>query len=394
MTPPDEIAGEADGGSGTTSAADDSMSVTTRGDEPGTTTDASSTTGWLDPHLCLPFEPVDVPDLDGFGRWHDIDGDGIATFIAHDAVVVRPTIPTTYSVRIQHADGRVIEVPGRHTLFRDIDGDGNIDVLISPTSGPAAWLRGLGAEDWFEDVPRAVSLDDDAAPELWNAFLHHVNNDAFADLVQHPEDGPVGVRLGRGDGPFGPRQDLLRTGESVFVVASAQGRVLVWEEDPRHGFTGRYTQLRFGETLANPGRVSTEVITVYADARGDFDSDGDIDVLGSVGGMLTLLQVADDGWTVRALRPAADFAIGAFDTLPGEDLLVADGEDALLIRNFAAAPTADPEPVLYVPAKEAPDSRLFLSGSSSPIVGDGIDSVSWVAGPGGVWIHARVSPCE
>ncbi len=388
-----------EGGSSTSSFPEGSSSTspsTTGTPMPETTTDASTSTstGPSEPYACLRFETVELPDLDGFRRWVDINGDGNTAVIAWDDVVVQP-IPTTRLTRLQHEDGRVIELPGRHTRFSDIDGDGLIDAMVSPSTGAGMWIRGLSSEDWFEDDPNDVSLDDDPEPELWDATLHHVNDDAFADIVKHPDEGYVQVRLGRGDGSFAPVVELPEATENGYVVASTPGRVLVWEELPRNAWTGRYIELRFGSDLAEPEALSTELLTIPVGARGDFDGDGDTDVVGKMEGVATLLRIDDDGWTTHPLQPSTEFSTGSFDTEPGMDLLIRKGDDVVLLSGFALDPEVEPEPLVYVPPVESPETSLWLTNPALPIVGDGIDSVVFGLGLSPtVWIHGRPEVCE
>ena len=392
-----EGGGETEDGSSTSSGPEPTSftsSSTTVTETTGMTTDASTSTGLNEPYACLRFETVELPDLDGFRRWVDINGDGNTSVIAYDDVVVQP-IPTTHLTRLQHEDGRVIELPGRHVRFSDIDGDGLTDAMVNPSTGTGVWVRGLASEDWFEDVPNDVHIDDDPEPELWDAMLRHVNDDAFADIVKHPDESYVQVRLGHGDGSFAPAVELPEASVNGHVVASTPGRVLVWEELPRYAWTGRYTELRFGSDLAEPAALSTELMSFFLDARGDFDGDGDTDVVAQVDGVATLMRIEEDGWTIRPLQPSTEFSTGSFDTEPGMDLLVRKGDDVVLLSGFALDREVEPVPLIYVPPQEFPDTNLWLTDPALPIVGDGIDSVVFGLGISPtIWIHGRPDMCE
>ncbi len=135
--------------------------------------------------------------------------------------------------------------------------------------------------------------------------------------------------------------------------------------NPGYAQTGRYTQLCFGDSLADPVVLSTEVITIHGPSLRDFDDDGYIDVLGVMDGALTLLQVVDEEWAACELPTlSGGFATGSFDTVPGMDLLVTDGEDPLLVRSFATDPSSLAATALPQPDKRASTTRRWSLRSS------------------------------
>ncbi len=336
------------------------------------------------------FEPFPGFDLlSGFRRGLDINGDGIATLISFwgDAS----------GVRLQHFDGRsvdrTIEMPGRHVVFGDLDGDGRIDALVSPSKGDAVWLRGLD-EDWFDDTANAAVFEDLPVPALWDAQLEYVNDDPFADIVHSTIEDAIGVRLGRGEGSFAPLVEIPTNGAPWRRVAGSRpGRLLVWEEDPKTNFDGRHIQLHFGEELEVLGMVVSDWSPVTYEIRDDFDQDGDVDVIVPRDGIAVLKIANDDSWVEVEFGRTRGLSVGEYDAAPGKDLLLANADDGVrIIRNFAEAPAANPEPLRREFPEGTPKPDFFFDGVGYPAVGDGIDS--YLYGSSWNWLHGRVTLCR
>lgn len=169
--------------------------------------------------------------------------------------------------------------PTAAVALADLDGDDALDLVAGHLDGWSAWL-GSGDGGLGEPIS--------GASEAVGAIaLGHVDDDAWLDLVAtHPQDDRISVRLGSGDGDFGPALALEVDDDGTLGNAGPRGLALA-----------------------------------------DLDDDGDTDiaVVSELDGYLRLCFQADGAFEVVALAiggTPVGLATGSFGEGPGPDLAI------------------------------------------------------------------------
>jgi hypothetical protein len=112
----------------------------------------------------------------------------------------RNTVSDSALVRNRHL------AQGAGVALGDVDGDGLVDVFLARTEGPNALYRNLGG--WkFEDITRQAGI---AAPDRYStgAVLVDVEGDGDLDLILLATNGPNAIFVNDGRGRFTERRDL------------------------------------------------------------------------------------------------------------------------------------------------------------------------------------------
>ncbi|MDC0723278.1 FG-GAP repeat domain-containing protein [Nannocystis bainbridge] len=216
----------------------------------------------------------------------DLDGDA-----ALDLVVV---LPEQGQVEVLLGDGLGGFAPGglfpteldpgmQRLAIADFDGDGSLDLAVS-LAAPVSPLSLLFGKDAVFAAPVQGSLGN-APRQLWSGDF---DGDGRPDLLARGDDDPdtrLALHLGDGVGGFGAAFGAVMLGTTKFEatvgpVGGDQARLDVlltgWngpQVDVREFVDGEGLALR--EELLGPGLVALTSVVA-----GDFDGDGQIDVLG------------------------------------------------------------------------------------------------------------------
>ena len=299
-------------------------------------------------HASPPRTPIEIPT----SLWSDpydieaadIDGDGIL-----DLAVVGPIegdVPTALKTLLGKGDGHFVEVdsialpvetPG--SAMGDLNGDGRSDLVLSMNTSPfieTEFRVFLGYPEGFAPMAGPVSPGD-----LDDFTLADFDGDGVPDLVasysalQAEDSGEIGVRLGHGDGTFGPEQRFpagayptsLQTGDfdgdgNVDVVAGN------WYASPSNPGGISYFRGNGDGTLA-PALALLEQGAAPRILAGDVDGDWDLDVVASD----ALLVSEPDQYHVASIVLFGD---GAGHFTEGEPFLVDETLGAELLEDFDA----------------------------------------------------------
>jgi hypothetical protein len=142
----------------------------------------------------------------------DFNGDGISD-------VVVDGLQGAFSILLATGDGRLAAprtVPGRggrDLTVGDFNADGRLDVALAASSARSITVR-LGNGDGSFGPARAFGVARDDAMTVSTADL---NNDAKLDLVVTPDLGTFGALHGNNDGTFGA-QTNYRMGEETGIA--------------------------------------------------------------------------------------------------------------------------------------------------------------------------------
>jgi len=110
---------------------------------------------------------------------------------------------------------------GGGVCFGDVDGDGRVDVFLARTQGPNALYRNLG--DWrFEDIAAQAGV---AAPDRYSTgcTFADVDGDGDVDLLLAALGGPNAVFLNDGKGHFTEEPLEPSAGSTTLAVADVDG---------------------------------------------------------------------------------------------------------------------------------------------------------------------------
>jgi hypothetical protein len=256
----------------------------------------------------------------------DVNHDGLADLIGGTGD------PTVQEVMLSNGDGTFrlaggFDRPvGSPTTVADIDGDNNLDVLLTASGGigipgQLIVMRGRGdgtfapKETYSASAPGTLSLavgdvNNDCMSDVVLANSGATEYDKYGNVIAH-EEGSTVLLLNNGDGTFGPPQPFAGTSHSVRLgdvnsdgradafVSMAEGQTLELLADGSGGFISaatldrdlgalldvnndghldliqlNATELGHGDGTFDP---PIEPDTPYPGSWGDIDGDGNID---------------------------------------------------------------------------------------------------------------------
>ena len=194
-----------------------------------------------------------------------------------------PRDPAAWAFEERYKAGWVMSL-----IARDMDGDGDLDVLATDRKGPrrgALWLEApswlehrIGAVDAYEAMfAAAADLNDDGLEDVVvasrrpNALFVHRRMSAegsvwASSMIPAPEGVGTGKGVAVGDLDLDGRQDIAFTCENA--VDGREGVMwLSYEDSP---FSGRWT----AHSIAGPEGVKFDRIELL-----DLDGDGDLDLI-------------------------------------------------------------------------------------------------------------------
>ena len=266
---------------------------------------------------------------------------------------------------------------------RDLNGDGRDDVLQLHRSSDdfSVWLaRPDGSLEHPAYYPMGI---------LPNAMVvDDINLDGHCDVITVNmgrtgiEIGSVSVRLGRGDGTFGPRRN-------AFLPSEIKGRLFALEaadfdgdglQDLAAGFFD--CRLAFFRGLPDGGFAYTHTHMFVIESRvmtvGDFDQDGDLDLAGAgYAGDVVVVENRGDLLTTTELTrqdypPPSDDKFGTREiasvdvTGDGDpELIVGSGGGVMIYRGGEGMS-------FLLDTNDLPDAALAVSGAvTTDITGDG-----------------------
>ena len=212
----------------------------------------------------------------------------------------------------------------------DLDGDGDVDLVIATIAGPRIFLNdGTGVLEFFQHLE-----DSGRAQRARDSWLVDFNEDGHLDLLTVSNNssavtgaGPLSVRLGRGDGTFESAQRIGMIGsaaEGAFVDVDHDGHL-----DFVHGSAGF-------------GNYRTDTTSIYAGRRDDLvdlvavdlDGDGNEEVL-TIQEQMDRLQIFV-GDNLGGLTRQPDLLAGRAPQAVAVADLEADGRFELIVANRAS----------------------------------------------------------
>jgi FG-GAP-like repeat len=167
----------------------------------------------------------------------DLNGDGALDLVTADSLLGHGASEHTVSVLLGRGDGTFLpatlypNIGTQPTMVAvaDLNGDGSLD-LVTPDGAPSSDVTVLfGRGDGTFRSPAFVGMG--ASPH--DAELADLNGDGVPDLVtsdlgtsfdiSHPENQGLTVRLGVGDGTFGPKAEVENDWPTSLTTADLNG---------------------------------------------------------------------------------------------------------------------------------------------------------------------------
>jgi len=290
----------------------------------------------------------------------DLDGDDLPEILSLDGFFHLLVVPNLGGGGLGPIE--LVKSTASRILPVDMDGDGDVDVA-SRRFAYASWTAGAGDGSFVLPPPLAPPLGSELV-------LRDVDLDGHLDLMGLLPSGALLVRLGAGDGTFGPPIDSATGGSELAtldigridgdalldaVVTAKDGAPSDWSITVMLGQGN-------GQFVATTPIVLSSVI----DARlADLDSDGDLDVLAATftgPGQLHSLLGAGDGTFGAPLLAASSilrFDSGDVDEDGLPDVVAFDDDHALVLRTGVGDGTFASAVVIPTSADEgAPTIRL------------------------------------
>lgn len=212
----------------------------------------------------------------------DFNGDGISD-------VVVDGLQGAFSILLATGDGRLAAprtVPGRggrDLTVGDFNADGRLDVALAASSARSITVR-LGNGDGSFGPARAFGVARDDAMTVSTADL---NNDAKLDLVVTPDLGTFGALHGNNDGTFGA-QTNYRMGEETGIALVGDFNGDQTADVAASGSLGNPSAVRLGAGDGTFGqRHALPLFSKFTDAVeehpgtgavADFNRDGRLDI--------------------------------------------------------------------------------------------------------------------
>jgi hypothetical protein len=230
----------------------------------------------------------DGTNFSGVNRvFADVNADGRLDMLlidpGNDYVYVRLGLGDgTFGPRLPRS-GDGADFTGISRLLGDVDGDGKLDLIMPDLGNEYVYVRfGLGDGTFGPRTPRS---GDGANYTGVDRSIGDVNGDGKADLILiDPGTEYVYVRLGLGDGTFGPR---IRSGDAAnfagvdraFSDVNGDGKVDLLLLD--RGTEYVYVRLGFGDGTFGPLTRSGDGANYAGIQRllGDVDGDGKTDLI-------------------------------------------------------------------------------------------------------------------
>ena len=248
----------------------------------------------------------------------DVNGDGIPDIIAAGTTTVNAT--GSVSVLLGRAGGGFwpavnLNVPGapQSVAIADVDGDGNLDLVVGENSFAVAVLPGNGRGK-FQQAPPGTPIG------LNGSFAAaDFNRDGKLDLAVASLSG-IAILLGNGDGTFQPPILVSSATITGFTVGDLNGDGipdLIVVHDIDYGDPGTVSvMLGKGNGTFGPPKTFAGGLEPWSPMVADFNGDGKMDVAvvnaaeDSQPGTVSVLLGKGDGTLEPPLRSAAGLAPG------------------------------------------------------------------------------------
>ena len=215
----------------------------------------------------------------------------------------------------------------------DLDGDGDVDVL-SVKPGQIAWLENLGSGSF---TPKQVLVSENPDISDWNlACATDLDGDGDLDLLIAEFQGKASWFENQGGLTFAPGQAISQGVEEIDGLEAldldGDGDVDVFAFDFVGGLVGWYENLG-GANFSPWQEITSEIPEVWASSPADVDGDGDADVLVFSGSTDTLSWLENLGGMVFG-PPQAISTVSSYVSFVRATDLDHDGDLDVLYGDF------------------------------------------------------------